>query len=65
MNEKEEIIRSNIATCKCCFLAQAMRDCTLCRFNIGLVEEVHLINPIPLKIHIKAKEYIAVFAMTE
>lgn len=26
-----------IANCKCCLLSQAMKDCKVCPFNIGLV----------------------------
>ena len=32
----EETERMYIATCGCCTLAEAMKDCKLCRFNIGL-----------------------------
>lgn len=38
MTEKEKL-EAYIANCKCCMLAQAMKTCPLCRFNIGLVEE--------------------------
>jgi hypothetical protein len=41
MNAQEEF-ESQIATCKCCLLAEAMKDCPLCRFNIGLAERVEL-----------------------
>lgn len=27
-----------VACCKCCLLAQAMKDCKSCPFNIGLIE---------------------------
>lgn len=37
MTEKEKI-EMYIANCKCCMLAQVMKTCPLCRFNIGLTE---------------------------
>jgi hypothetical protein len=48
MTENEKI-ESYIAMCKCCLLAQAMKSCPLCRFNIGLAERVKLIEVIPLQ----------------
>jgi len=39
MNEKEQLA-SYIANCKCCLLAQSMKTCPICRFNIGLAEQV-------------------------
>ena len=60
MSEKEKI-DSYIATCKCCLLAQAMRNCQLCRFNIGLAERVTLVETMPFPIN----EQIAIFAMAE
>ncbi len=68
MNEKERI-EAYIATCKCCLLAQAMRECPLCRFNIGLAEQVNLGNTIPLPqtqpipLH-ELREQFEVLAMT-
>lgn len=59
MNEKEKI-ESCIAICKCCLLAQAMKDCALCRFNIGLAEQVILAEPIPLPLN---DEKIALFTL--
>jgi len=32
-NERESMY---IACCKCCTLAEVMKDCKACRFNIGL-----------------------------
>jgi hypothetical protein len=60
MNEKEKI-EAYIATCKCCMLAQIMKNCPLCRFNIGLAEEVNLVDSIPVPIQTQ----IAIFAMSE
>jgi hypothetical protein len=62
MSEKEKI-ESYIATCRCCLLAQAMKNCPLCRFNIGLAEEVNLVDSIPVPIQIQTQ--IAIFAMAE
>jgi hypothetical protein len=41
---EEEKIEAYIAICKCCLLAQAMKSCPICRFNIGLAEEVKLVD---------------------
>ncbi len=49
MNEKE-IIESTIAICKCCLLAQAMKNCSVCRFNTGLIEQALPADAIPLSI---------------
>jgi len=56
MNEKE-IIESSIAICKCCLLAQAMKNCSLCRFNTGLVEQVLPADAIPLSIFIQESKF--------
>lgn len=37
MNSEDEKIA--VATCKICLLAQYMRVCALCKFNIGLGEK--------------------------
>ncbi len=60
MSEKEKI-ESYIATCKCCMLAQAMKNCPLCRFNIGLAEEIKLVDSIPLPNFTQ----LAIFVMSE
>jgi hypothetical protein len=52
MTEKERIA-SHIATCKCCLLAQAMKNCPLCLFNIGLSEQIAQAEPIPLPTQIQ------------
>ncbi len=44
MNEKEKLA-SYIANCKCCLLAQSMKTCPICRFNIGLAEQVQWLAP--------------------
>jgi len=38
MNEKEKK-EFYIAMCKCCLIAEAMKTCPLCHFNVGLVEK--------------------------
>jgi hypothetical protein len=62
MNEKEKM-ESYIATCQCCLLAQAMKNCPSCRFNIGLAEQVKVkpVDSIPLS----TQAQIAIFAMSE
>jgi hypothetical protein len=68
MNEKERI-EAYIANCKCCLLAQVMKGCPLCRFNIGLAEQVNLGNVIslpqtlPIPMH-ELREHFEIFAMT-
>jgi len=42
-----------IAMCQCCLLAQAMKNCPICRFNIGLTEQVKPANAIPVLIPIQ------------
>lgn len=32
----EEKLAMYIANCQCCLLAEKMKNCPLCRFNIGL-----------------------------
>ncbi len=63
MNAKEEL-ESQIAICKCCLLAEAMKNCPLCRFNIGLAERVELdiFIPKPVPETIAA---MALFALAE
>ncbi len=39
MTEKEKL-ESYIAMCKSCLLAECMRTCPICLFNIGLAEQV-------------------------
>lgn len=60
MNEKEEK-EFYIAMCNCCLISQEMKTCPLCRFNIGLAEQVKSIDPIPLPISAP----VAVFVMSE
>ena len=60
MNEKEKK-DFYVAMCQCCLIAQAMKTCPLCRFNIGLAKEVKLVDSIPLP----EPAQIAIFAMTE
>ncbi len=60
MTDKEKI-ESYIANCKCCMLAQAMKNCPFCLFNIGLAEQVNLAECIALPI----QPQIVLFAMSE
>jgi hypothetical protein len=60
MNEKE-LIKSYIATCKCCLLAQAMKDCPTCYFNLGLAEQARSAESLPLPVQIQ----IVAYAMAE
>ncbi len=54
MTEKERI-ESHIAMCKCCLLAQAMKECQTCLFNIGLAEQVKQSDLIPLPIQLQVR----------
>jgi hypothetical protein len=46
---EQERIASYIATCKICLLAQNMKDCPSCNFNIGLAEKVVSISNVDEK----------------
>lgn len=43
MNEKEKR-EFYVAMCRCCLIAEAMKGCARCRFNIGLAERVERIE---------------------
>lgn len=60
MNDKEKV-EFYIAMCKCCILAQAFKDCPVCRFNTGLAERVKVVEAIPVQLF----EQPAIFAMAE
>jgi hypothetical protein len=60
MNDKEKM-EFYIAMCKCCLLAEVMKNCPQCQFNIGLAEQVKLGEAIPVQIF----EQPTVFAMAE
>ena len=53
MTENERI-EFHIAMCKCCLLAEAMKQCSICQFNIGLAEQVKQTELIPLPIQLQA-----------
>jgi len=46
MNEKEKK-EFYFAMCRCCLIAEAMKGCSLCCFNIGLAEQVKTVDSIP------------------
>ena len=56
MSEKEKL-ESYIANCKCCLLAQAMRTCPTCQFNIGLAEPIKLDEAVPVQLFEKNEAY--------
>jgi len=60
MNDKEKR-ESYIAMCKCCLLAEGMKTCPFCLFNIGLAVQVELLEPEAMPIRIS----LAAFAMAE
>ena len=49
MNEKEKK-EFYVAMCRCCLIAEAMKGCALCHFNIGLTEQVKPVDAIPVSI---------------
>jgi hypothetical protein len=55
MNEKEKR-EFYIATCTSCLIAQAMKSCSVCRFNVGLAEQVKPVDPIPVSKRVKQTE---------
>ncbi len=64
MNDQEKL-EMYIANCTCCMLAQAMKICAKCRFNIGLAEKVELVQPaIPLALQLFNEEN-AIFVMAD
>jgi hypothetical protein len=60
MNDREKI-EFYIANCKCCLLAQAMKTCPNCRFQIGLAEKEQLADAIPVSLPVR----IDMFALAE
>ena len=60
MNEKEKK-DFYIAMCKCCLVAKAMKTCSLCRFNVGLVEKIKPVESESSPILVP----VAIFAMAE
>jgi hypothetical protein len=60
MTEKEKM-ESYIATCKCCLLAETMKTCPICLFNIGLAEKINSVELIPLPILAP----VSMFAMSD
>lgn len=49
MDEKEKIA-SYMAMCKCCLMAEAMKTCPRCLFNIGLLRHEEPVEYIPFLI---------------
>lgn len=41
---KEEIHRMEVANCKCCLLAEAMKDCKACKFSHALQEKDNTVS---------------------
>lgn len=41
---KEEIHQMEIANCKCCLLAEVMKDCKACKFNHALAEKNNTVS---------------------
>ena len=62
MNEKEKI-EFYIAMCNCCVMSEAMKDCPLCNFNIGLAQKAQPVASTPVPVAIPVQ--IGVFAMAE
>ncbi len=60
MNEKEKK-EFYVANCKCCLLAEALKTCPVCRFNIGLAEKQKPDEAIPVSLPLR----IDLFSMSE
>ncbi len=57
MNEKEKK-DFYIAMCRCCLIAEAMKTCPICNFNIGLAEEVKTIDLMPLPMPVQVPMFV-------
>ena len=62
MNEKEKK-EFYIAMCRCCLIAEAMKGCSLCRFEIGLIEKDNLVESISVAMPIPTQ--IPIYAMSD
>ena len=62
MNEKEKM-DFYIAMCRCCLIAEAMKTCPLCRFQIGLKEQEKHFEGIPAALPVAGE--VTLFAMSE
>ena len=51
MNEKEKK-EFYVANCKCCLLADTMKTCSVCHFNIGLAEKPQAVELQPFSLPI-------------
>jgi hypothetical protein len=56
MNEKEKT-DFYIATCRCCLLAEMMKGCQTCNFNIGLAEKHQSNTPIAVSLPIAVTQF--------
>ncbi len=57
MNEKEKK-EFYIAMCGCCLLAQTMKTCAACRFNVGLQPQTQALIAIPIQIPIRVQTLV-------
>ena len=57
MNEKEQK-EFYIAMCGCCLLAQTMKTCAGCRFNIGLPKPAQEMVAIPIPLPIQVQTFV-------
>ncbi len=57
MNEKEKK-EFYIAMCGCCLLAQTMKSCAACRFNIGLQPQAQALVAIPVQLPIQIQAFV-------
>jgi hypothetical protein len=60
MTEKEKR-EFYIATCRCCLIAQAMKGCFLCQFNLGLTEQTKPVEHTPAPISVQ----VTILAISE
>lgn len=64
MNEKEKK-EFYIAMCGCCLLAQTMKTCPACRFNIGLAQQPKTFESSPVQIPVAIPVQLPTFALAE
>ncbi len=62
MNEKEKK-EFYVSMCGCCLLAQAMKTCPACRFNIGLAKSQNPSEPGLVGIPVQLPVQFSTFAL--
>ena len=55
-NEKNAFYK---ATCQCCLIANTMKTCPVCQFNIGLAEKFDSEQPIQISLPVRVDFFTA------